>query len=347
MSPPGVTGAFFLVLPGVHSHQIGNQARQARGHAVIRFDGGDTRRDNGSIHYDGHGGTEEDHHHSRGNRITGFQRRWRACPACGHWRPTRNCPRQAGDYNIADCSGNRVRKVDRRGIISTIAGTGEAGFAGDDGPANNAKLHCPEGLATDNSGNLYIADIYNRRIRKADANGTISAFAGDGGYDYNGDNIPAVRASLSGLRGVATDRAGNIYITDACRLRVRKVDTNGEITTFAGTGEPGPLGDGGPATEASLPLPVGVASDDAGNVYISDIYDSRVRKVDTAGIITTVAVNGNWGFSGDGGKADKAQWRRRCVMMSPRALEACARRPDRLLEQQTGRGRWRVLVSSR
>ncbi len=212
----------------------------------------------------------------------------------------------AGNLYIADTSNNRVRKVSTSGTITTVAGDGTQGFSGDGGSATNASLDNPYGVAVDTAGNLYIADSYNHRVRKVSTSGTITTVAGDGSGDFGGDGGPATNASLSSPYGVAVDTAGNLYIADSGNDRVRKVSTSGTITTVAGNGTQGFSGDGGPATNASLHTPAGVAVDTAGNLYIADSYNHRVRKVSTSGTITTVAGDGTQGFAGDGGLATNA-----------------------------------------
>jgi sugar lactone lactonase YvrE len=212
----------------------------------------------------------------------------------------------AGNLYIADAGNDRVRKVSASGTITTVAGTGTPGFSGDGGPATGAGLVYPSGVAVDAAGNLYIADTYNNRVRKVSASGTITTVAGNGTPGFSGDGGPATNASLASPSGVAVDAAGNLYIADPDNSRVRKVSTSGTITTVAGNGTPGFSGDGGPATNASLFNPSGVAVDAAGNLYIADTTNSRVRKVSTSGTITTVAGNGTPGFSGDGGPATNA-----------------------------------------
>ena len=212
----------------------------------------------------------------------------------------------AGNLYIGDQNNNRIRKVDATGTITTVAGTGESGFSGDGGPASEAQLRNPRGMVVDGAGNLYIADIGNRRIRKVDATGTITTVAGTGESGFSGDGGPAGEAQLIAI-AVAVDGAGNLYIADVGNHRIRKVDAAGTITTVAGTGESGFSGDGGPASEAQVNFPWGVVVDGAGNLFISDRSNHRIRKVDAAGTITTVAGTGESGFSGDGGPAGEAQ----------------------------------------
>ena len=213
----------------------------------------------------------------------------------------------ADNVYIADLGNDRIRKVDATGTITTIAGTGERGFSGDGGPATEAQLNFPVGVAVDGADNVYIADFGNDRIRKVDATGTITTIAGTGERGYSGDGGPATEAQLNRSRGLAVDGAGNVYIGDTSNHRIRKVDAMGTITTIAGTGEQGFSGDGGPATEAQLSRPDGVAVDETGNLYIAEQRNNRIRKVDATGTITTIAGTGERGYSGDGGPATEAQ----------------------------------------
>jgi len=211
----------------------------------------------------------------------------------------------AGNLYIADTLNHRVRRVTAGGIITTVAGNGLRGFAGDGGPATAAFLDEPYGVAVDTAGNLFIADSSNNRIRKVTTNGAISTLAGNGRYAYAGDGGPATNASLAFPNGVAVDAAGNVYIADTRNARVRKVSPNGIISTLAGNGSVFPfVGDGGPATSATVSAPYSVALDGSGNVFVADLQ--RIRKVSLGGTITTVAGNGNIGYSGDGGPATSA-----------------------------------------
>ena len=213
----------------------------------------------------------------------------------------------AGNLYIADFHNHRIRKVDAAGDISTVAGTGTRGYGGDGGPAVNAKLGYPYGLALDGAGNLYIADFENHRIRKMNAAGNISTVAGNGAAGYGGDGGQAAAAQLNYPRDLALDGAGNLYIADGGNNRIRKVDSAGVITTVAGDGTSDYGGDGGAAVDAQLDRPYGVAADGAGNLYIADQDNERIRKVNAAGVITTVAGTGTRGSDGDGGPAAAAQ----------------------------------------
>ena len=213
-----------------------------------------------------------------------------------------------GNLYIAD-SNNRIRKVSLDGMISTVAGNGNFGFSGDGGPATSASLRSPEGMAVDAVGNLYIADSSNLRIRKVNPDGIITTVAGNGTNSFSGDGGPATSASMQIISGVAVNRAGDLYIAGTFSHRIRKVSPDGIINTVAGNGQFRFAGDSGPATSASLNLRccgVGVTVDAAGNLYIADGDNFRVRRVSPSGIITTVAGNGIRGFSGDGGPATSA-----------------------------------------
>jgi len=218
----------------------------------------------------------------------------------------------APQYIAADHAGN-VFFVDRNsvlrldatsGILTLVAGNGTPGFSGDNGPATSAQLANPQGVAVDSAGNLYIADTNNQCIRKV-ANGVITTVAGTGTPGYSGDNGPATSARLANPQGLAVDSAGNLYIADTNNQCIRKV-ANGAITTVAGTGTRGSSGDNGLATSAQLNNPYGVAVDSAGNLYIADSSNNRIRKV-SGGMIATIAGNGTPGFSGDNGPAISAQ----------------------------------------
>ena len=218
----------------------------------------------------------------------------------------------AGNLYICDDGNNRIRKVDKNGIITTVAGNGPSfgapgSFSGDGGPATSAGLHAPAGVAVDSAGNLYIADTFNYRIRKVNAAGIITTFAGSGAGGFGGDGGPATSALLAAPTSVAADSAGNVFIGDYGNSRIRKVNPAGIISTVAGTGGNGYSGDGGPATSALFHYIMGVAVDQAENLYIAGLGDYRIRRVDKAGIVTTIAGNGTYGYSGDGGPATSAE----------------------------------------
>ena len=212
-----------------------------------------------------------------------------------------------GNVFIAVTDTHRIRRVDRTtGTITTVAGNGSPAFGGDNGPATKANLNFPQQIALDTGGNLFIADASNNRIRKiAAGTGMITTVAGGGS---GGDGGLATAASLSNPTGIAVDAAGNLYIADNYNNRVRKVTAaTGIITALAGNGTQGLSGDGGPAKSANLSGPVGVALDAAGNLFIVDTNNQRIRRVDAlAGNITTFAGNGTPSFSGDGGPATAA-----------------------------------------
>ena len=194
------------------------------------------------------------------------------------------------------------------GTITTFAGNGKPGFSGDGGKATAAKLNFPEGVAVDGKGNVYIVEAVNFRVRKVSPSGTITTFAGTGKKGFSGDGGKATSARISFSYGVAVDAKDNVYIADAGNGRVRKVNTDGRITTIAGGGPACcATGDGGRATAATLKFPNAVAVDAKGNVYVSDNLDYRVRKITPAGRITTLAGTGRRGDSGDGGRAASAR----------------------------------------
>ncbi len=216
--------------------------------------------------------------------------------------------------NIYISESYRIRKINTSGIITSITGIiGSFGHGGDGGPATAAELCQPMGIAVDSSGNIFFADAINHSIRKINTLGIITTIAGNGVGEgtaigsYSGDGGPATAAGLNLPQGIALDTLGNVYIADAQNGRIRKVNSLGVITTIAGGGTASIIGDGGPATSAYLELPTGVAIDNIGNIYIADDFDERIRKVNTSGIITTIAGNGTKGYTGDGGLATLAE----------------------------------------
>jgi trimeric autotransporter adhesin len=214
---------------------------------------------------------------------------------------------KSGNTYVSDPYGYRIRKIATTGIITTYAGTGIAGYSGDGGLATAAKVSFPIGLALDLAGEVVFADFGNNRVRKINASGKISTIAGTGTAGYSGDHGPATKANLNGPIGLTYDSAGNLYISDRANNVIRKVDTTGTITTYAGQqSKPGFCGNKGPATSACLHLPAGLTTDANGNLYISDGLNFRVRQVNSAGTINTIAGNGTRTYSGDGGKAISA-----------------------------------------
>ncbi|HMF53090.1 MAG TPA: Ig-like domain repeat protein [Edaphobacter sp.] len=202
-----------------------------------------------------------------------------------------------GNLYIVETGNQVVRKVDTAGRISTVAGTGAQGYDGDGGPATSALLDSPQGVAVDSS-NLYIADTHNHCVRKVDlARGVISTVAGG-----------TVNSLLSRPISIALDSKGRLYVADAGSHQIRRVDlSSGIVTTVAGVGVQGYGGDGAQALSALLDSPQGLAIDTAGNLYLADTHNHRVRRIDTAGAITTVAGSGAFGYAGDSGAAVSAR----------------------------------------
>ena len=212
----------------------------------------------------------------------------------------------SGNMYVVDINHGVVRKINTAGIITTIAGNGTMGYSGDGGPATAAKTDASN-IAVDALGNVYIADGNNDVVRKVNTSGIITTIAGIGGIGYSGDGGPATAAQIGNIFGIAVDATGNVYLSDFSYNVVRKVSASGIITTLAGNGTGGYSGDGGPATAAQLYYPRGLVADASGNVYIGDITNNRIRKVNATGIISTVAGIGTGGFTGDGGPAIAAE----------------------------------------
>ncbi|HZT07776.1 MAG TPA: hypothetical protein VFC51_12150 [Chloroflexota bacterium] len=219
-----------------------------------------------------------------------------------------------GNLFIADLGNNRVRKIDAFGTISTIAGNGTRGFAGDGSPAVAAQFDGPADVAVDRVGNLFIADTGNRRIRRVDTSGIISTMAGYGDAGCFDSESAATSAVFGNPRAVAVDADGNVFVADEINNHVRRIDTSGIISTVAGQCTPGFSGDGGPATAAHLAGPSGIAVGSSGNLFIADDGNNRVRMVNAAGLITTIAGTGEYGLSGDGGPATQA------MLQGPRSV---------------------------
>jgi sugar lactone lactonase YvrE len=236
----------------------------------------------------------------------------------------------------ADAVGNTyfvtfhcVFKLDQNGVVTLIAGNGRAGYSGDGGPATSAQLQLqsvglgsvwvgggalPPGMAVDNGGNVYVADNGNYRVRRISPDGVITTVAGNGTPGFSGDGGPAASAQLSPVFGLAIDVSGNLLIADSGANRIRQVTPDGNIATVAGAGDCGFSGDGGPAAVAQFCGPAGIAADTAGNLFITDSENYRIRRITPDGIITTVAGTGmpdytdlgDCGPSGDGGQATSA-----------------------------------------
>ncbi len=239
-----------------------------------------------------------------------------------------------GNLYIADTHNNRIREISN-GVITTIAGTGTAGFAGDGGAATSAQLNYPTAIAVDTKGNLYVADTNNFRIREISGT-TISTVAGDGEQNYSGDGSPAASAGLDSPSGIAVDSAFNLYIGDTHNQRVRMVTfATGIINTLAGTGVKTFTSDG-TATSAALARPRGVAVDSSGNVYVADSDNDRVRMI-SGGAISTIAGNGMEGFSGDEGSSTNAS------LDTPRAVAAAG---SSVVFADTNNNQVRTVVSS-
>jgi sugar lactone lactonase YvrE len=211
-----------------------------------------------------------------------------------------------GSLYIADVGNNRIRRVGRDGIITTVVGTGRRGYGGDGGPATLARLNAPAGVAVGLGDSVYVADTGNNRVRMISPDGTITTVAGTGETGYAGDGGVASQAVLNSPQGLAVDGEGNVYVTDSNNDRVRKIDLEGVITTIAGDGAQGYSGDPGPATDAGLNFVTGplsgagqaLALNLEGDLFVADGGNNSVREVDVGGVIRTVAGNGQPGYAG-------------------------------------------------
>jgi trimeric autotransporter adhesin len=235
-------------------------------------------------------------------RGPGFSGDGFSATAAGLNYPTGVAVDSSNNLYIADSQNNRIRKVNASGTISTFAGNGTANYSGDGGAATSSTLNLPVGVVVDAARNLFIVDSGNQCVRKVGTNNIITTIAGNGTNNYSGDGGAATNANLSNPQGMALDNIGDLFIADSGNNRIRQVGTNGIITTVAGR----ILNDGDFATNATLNEAAGIALDSIGNFYIADTINNRIRKVDTNGVISTVAGNGNPGFSGDGGAATNA-----------------------------------------
>ena len=224
-----------------------------------------------------------------------------------------------GNVYVADYWNARVRMISPDGIIHAVAGNGSFARTGDGGPATAAGINFPMSLTFDGLGNLYIAcdsvtDAYTTHyviccsnIRKVNTAGIITTIAGVGAIGFNGDGIPAIGAGFNLITGIAADTSGNVYL-NVSDNRIRKINSAGIISTIAGDGTPGFSGDGGPAADAIIHNQGGgIALDHSGNIFFSDRYNNRIRKISTAGMITTFAGNASFGYSGDGGAVTTAK----------------------------------------
>ncbi len=221
-----------------------------------------------------------------------------------------------GSFVFAEPYNNAVRRVAPNGTITTVAGTGVAGFSGDGGLATRAQLNFVHGAAAMPDGGFVLSDMLNNRIRRVWPDGRITTVAGNGAETFSGDGGPAVEAALRLPRGIAARRDGTLLIPDSSNHRIRRVALDGTITTVAGTGEPGSSGDGGPASAARLQVPFSVSPLPAGGFLIAEQRGQRIRLVRRDGTITTVAGTGTAGFSGDGGPATTA------MLSGPHAVAA-------------------------
>lgn len=212
-----------------------------------------------------------------------------------------------GSLYFPDYNNHRIRRVDPNGIISTVAGTGESGYSGDGGLATQASLNNPQGIAIGLDGSIYFADTNNHRIRRVGLDGMITTVAGNGDYSFSGDGGPATEASLAYPGSIAVGPDASLFIASLHHCGVRRISSDGIITTIAGNGDYGYSGDGGPATHARVGFVAYVTVGPDGSLYLADYRNNRIRRVGPDGIITTVAGNGTSGYSGDGGPAVQAQ----------------------------------------
>lgn len=243
----------------------------------------------------------------------------------------------SGLLYIADTNNHRIRLLNlATGVLTTIAGTGVAGYSGDGGSALSAQLFHPTALAADSSGDLYLADTGNHRIRRIDAvSGVISTVAGNGSQGSSSSSLPATQSAIDSPMGLALDPAGNLFLADSHNHRILRVDaTSGIMTTVAGTGSAGFSGDGAPASSASLALPQGITIDSTGNLLFADAENHRIRRIDgSTGAITTVAGSGVQGFSGDGAPAISA------TLDSPRSTAISSQAAPLFSDTHNGRVR--------
>lgn len=218
---------------------------------------------------------------------------------------------QAGNLFLAEAKNHIIRVIDHEtGTITTVGGTGEAGYSGDGGPAIKARFNEPYSIAVDRNGDIYVVDRLNAAVRKIDAaTGIITTVAGTGEPGYSGDGGPGSRAQLREPNDCFLDGKGGLLIADIQDQRIRRLDlATGIITTFAGNGEKARTGDGMPAAQASIFGARAVCMDRQGNTYIAEREGNGVRRVDTSGVMSTLAGTGQRGYTGDGGPAIAADW---------------------------------------
>jgi sugar lactone lactonase YvrE len=245
-----------------------------------------------------------------------------------------------GNLYISDIGTHQILKLTRDGRLTVFAGVGEPGFAGDGGPASQARFFAPHDITFDPDGNLLVADSLNHRIRRIDSRGIISTIAGTGVSGYSGDGGPASQAQFNGPQAINVDPKGNLLVADTYNHVARRIDRSGIITTFAGK-EPGLSGDGGLATEARISLPTDVGAAPDGAVYVADSGNSRIRRIGVDGIIQTIAGSGTGsglggaGFAGDSGPAERAK------LFSPASLQLGG--SGALYISDTGNNRIRVI----
>lgn len=212
-----------------------------------------------------------------------------------------------GSLYFADTFNNRIRRIAPDGVISTVAGTGSGSYGGDGGPATSARLHWPHDVEVDGAGNVWIADSANHRIRMVSPDGIIRTVVGTGAGGFNGDGRPGTETRINRPKGLEIT-ATTLWFSDGDNNRIRVLDlATGVVRTVAGTGPRGSSGDGGPALLARLSGPRMIALDAAGNLYIADSFNHRIRRLGADGVMTTVAGTGVAGFSGDGGPATQAR----------------------------------------
>jgi sugar lactone lactonase YvrE len=214
--------------------------------------------------------------------------------------PAGTCADAAGNIYVADANNHRIRKIDGSGNVTTYAGSGIAGFA--DGAAAAAQFNFPTGVCADAAGNIYVADFSNHRIRKINGSGNVTTYAGNGVLGFA--NGSAATAQFFNPSGVCTDALGNIYVAEASNHRIRKIDGGGNVSTYAGSGTAGFAN--GVAVTAQFNFPYGVCADAAGNIYVADAGNHRIRKIDGGGNVSTYAGNGTAGFAN--GAAATAQF---------------------------------------